>query len=270
MKEKQMKELVRNCVKEYYAEDKKILIDISTLQCTCITYFLYNQIFFGNKVLFFKETLEEMQRISKEEIVDVRSEILIRNAGYLLGAMEKDERGNYRIIKAKDNGNKVESICTFLKENQDGIYLLSENSLYEELRGEGFLKQLNFVEIGKREVNPFRNNKLFKFETVGAIQVKNDEMVINQKGDTIIKVYNKRGFEKIDKESNIKVGDYVLLIGQKGQILSFNLYQIISKHTRNHAMRIIWTDLEKGQRTNKYICRLPYKFRKMILENAEQ
>lgn len=267
MKENQIKQLVRDCVKEYYAEDKKILIDISILQCTCITYFLYNQIFFGNKVLLFEETLNKVKKISKENTIDTKSEIRIKNAGYLLQAIERDERANYQIIKSKGE-SKFQSVCTFLQENEDGVYALSDSMLYQDLREAGFVRNLKFVQMGKREINPFQSRQ-FKFETIGAIQFVNEEMRIKQKGSTKIKVYNKRGFEKNEVEYKVEVGDYVLLIGEKDTCLSFNLYQIVSKHTRNHAMRIIWTDLQKGQNTNKYIGRLPYMFRKMILENAE-
>lgn len=270
MDEKQMKILVRNCIKEYYEEDKRILIDVSVLKITCITYFLYNLIFFGNSIVLAKETLESILKISNKKSNDTKSEIAIKNANYLIEAIKKDERGNYQIIEMeKCSGGKTQSICNFLKQNEDVIYCLSDKSLYQILKDRGLSSQLNFIEIGKREENPFQD-KRFKFETIGAIQFENEEMIIYQKESTIIRVYNQKGQERTDKVKKVKIRDYVLIIGKKEDRSSFNLYQVVSRHTRNHAIRIIWTELKKGQITNKYIDRLPYQYRKMILDNVEK
>ena len=116
------------------------------------------------------------------------------------------------------------------------------------------------------EVNPFRS-KEFKFETIGAIQFKDEKMILTPKKTNLIKVYNSNGKEKEGNEVNLR--NYVLIRGSKEDNYSFNLYQVVSKHTRNHAIRIIWTNLKKGEKSNKYIDRLPYQYKKMILDNVE-
>lgn len=269
MNEKQMRALARDCVKEYYEEDKKILIDISVLKIACITFLLYNQVFFGNKVLLTRETWNAILRESKKQIRDKRSEIIINNANYLIQAIEKDERENYQIIELeKGKYEKAQRIWNFLKQNVDTIFYLSDPFLYQHLRDNGLNSQLNYIEMGKREVDPFQY-KSFKFETIGAIKFEDGEMLIYPKESPVIKVYNQKGQERTNKVKKVKIRDYVLIVGKKEDGLSFHIYQIVSKHTRNHAIRIIWTDLKNGEKTNKYIDRLPYQYRKMILDNVE-
>lgn len=269
MNEKEMRTLVRDCLNSYYHEDKKILIDASITQIIYGPFLLYNLIFFGNKVILSKQTYETILKESKKEIKDKRSEISVKNAGYLIDAMKKDERDNYQIIEMESYGKtKVQRIRNFLKHDSDVVFYLSDLFLYESLRDTSIKSQLNFVEEGKREVNPFRS-KMFKFETIGAIKFEEEKMVIYEKEGTKIKVYNKKYTEKQENVKEIKPRDYVLIVGIKEDGYSFNLYEIVSRHTRNHAIRIIWTDLKFGQKTNKYIDRLPYQYRKMILDSIK-
>lgn len=268
MNEKEMKVLVRECVKEYYKEDKRILIDASIIQITSIIYVLYNLIFFGNKIIFSKETYDIILEISKRKYDSKKSEIAIRNANYLIEAIQRDKRGNYQRVDVESYGNtKIESIRNFLIQNSDTIFYLSNLFLYKSLKNDSLSSQLCFLEMGKREINPFRS-KYFKFETIGAIKFEEEKMNIYEKEGTLIKVFDKRGIEKEGEIKEVKLTDYVLIRGNKGSKYSFNLYQIVSKHTRNHAIRIIWTDLKIGQKMNKYIDKLPYQYKKMILDNA--
>lgn len=269
MNEKEMRTLVRDCLDSYYQEDKKILIDASITQIIYGNFLLYNLIFFGNKVILSKQTYDAILKESKKEIKDKRSEISVKNAGYLIDAMKKDERDNYQIIEMESYGNtKVQMIRNFLKQDSDVELYLSDLFLYESLRDRSINNQLNFMVEGIREVDPFRS-KIFKFETVGAIKFEEEKMFIYERKGTTIKVFNKKYIEKQETVKEIKPRDYVLIIGHKEDGYSFNFYQIVSRHTRNHAIRIIWTDLKFGQKTNKYIDRLPYQYKKMILDNVK-
>lgn len=262
MREKEKRSLVRDCLNAYYKKDKEILIDVSVLQITCIPFLLYNQIFFGNKVIIFKETLDEMIRIKIQPFSNIEQEIRIRNAGNLLEAIERDNYNNYKIIERKGSYRK------FLLENPNCIFYLADENLYQELNEHGLKRQLVLLQKGMIEVNPFRNRD-FKFETIGSICFKDGKMLINDNKTSFIKVYNSKGKEKNHFEEELKPRDFVLIRGDKDTVYSFNLYEIVSTHTRNQALRIIWTDLNKGQKSNKYIDRLPYQYKKMILDNIK-
>lgn len=261
MREKEMKVLIRDCLREYHSEDKKILIDISVLQITCVTYFLYNLIFFGNKIIIFKETVKEMLEIKKRIYTNKEEEIFVRNAGYLLQNIETDKYSNYEIIEKKG------SYREFLLENPDYILYLADLKLYNELIENGFKERLNLLQKGMIEVNPFKNRS-FKFETIGAIYFEGKTMLIKKKEGVLIKVYNSKGREKEQCIKEVKPRDIVLIRGEKDEKYSFNLYIIVSSHSRNQAVKIIWTDLGKFEKSNKYIDRLPYQYRKIILDNT--
>lgn len=267
--------LVKECMKEYYREDKKVLIDISLTQVVCSVFYIHNLIFFGNKILVEKETLELLKQLRDESPENPRQEIKQQNARVFLEIIEKSQNAgdkNIEIIDLTENGsNKVDKILGFLKKYPDVIFCTSKSSLYGRLMDLGApIKQLSLLYEGTQEANPFRYGKICKFETIGAIKFdEKGEMFIHQRGETYIRVYNSN---KVLKSENtmvkVNVGNFVLIRGKdKEGKYSFNLYEVVSKHTRNHAIRIIWTDLRAGETRNKYIDRLPYKFRMMIAEN---
>lgn len=264
MIEKERKNWVKDCLKEYFEEDKNVLIDISVLQITCVPYFLYNLIYFGNKIVIFRHTLNEIAKISKQVGKNKEEDIQIRNAGYILEAIQKDEEKGYKNIVVLEDKNDV---IDFLEQDLSNIFCLADIKLYEELKNYGLRKKLLFLEKGKVEVNPHKGKNV-KFETIGAIQFENGKMIIHSKEGILIRVYNRRGEKRNGKILEVRPTDYILIRGQKENCYSFNLYQVVSYHTRNQAVRIIWTDLKIGQKTNKYIDRLPYEYRKMILENV--
>lgn len=265
MNERERKYWVKDCLREYYDEDKKILIDISVLQITCISYFLYNLIFFGNKILIFKENLNEIAKISKQKASNKEEDIRIRNAGYILDAIQREKESNHRNIILLE---KQQDIINFLVQEPNHIFCLANIKLYEELSNYGLRKKLLFLEKGKVEVNPHKS-KSVKFETIGAIQFENDKMIIRSKEGTLIRVYNRRGEQRNGETLEVRPTDYILIRGKKENCYSFNLYQVVSCHSRNQAVRIIWTDLKIGEKSNKYIDRLPYEYRKMITENVD-
>jgi len=273
MNEKALKELTRNCLKEYHEEDKKILIDVSITKISCSIYLLYNLIFFGNKIYIFKETLKLLIKISAEGSISKASEIKTKNAKYILDSIQRDNEtsyNNYKIIEMKQYGEtKYEAIQQFLMQNPDAIFYLANYELYEKLKENGLSKQMCFLNKGLVETKPFGNRE-FKFETIGAIKIENKKMLISQKENstTTIKVYNSKGIEKQGDIQEVKPRDLILIksIKEDGNC-SFLLYEVVSRHSRNQSIRIIWTNLKKGQKTNKYMDRLPYKYRKMILDN---
>lgn len=270
MNEKEMRTLVRDCLNQYHKEDKKILIDISVIQIMSIPYILYNLIFFGNKIYLSKETFESLHKVKNKKITTKREEIVEKNASYILEAIQRDEQTdyhNYTIIDMNEYGTtKKGRIKNFLLQNSNCIFYLANYELYESLKTTRVESQLNFLTMGMVEANPFRS-KEFKFETIGAIQFKDEKMFIVPRETNLIKVYNSKGIKKEDNEVNPR--NYILIRGNKEEKYSFSLYQVVSKHTRNHAIRMIWTDLKKGEKSNKYIDRLPYQYRKMILDNVK-
>ena len=151
MNEKEMRTLVRDCLNQYYKEDKKILIDISVLQIMSIPYILYNLIFFGNKIYLSKETFEGFHKAKNKKITTKREEIVEKNASYILEAIQRDEQTdyhNYTIIDMNEYGTtKKGRIKNFLLQNSDCIFYLADYELYESLKVTRVESQLNFLKI---------------------------------------------------------------------------------------------------------------------------
>lgn len=269
MSEKERKTLVKECLKAYYEEDKAILLHSSSLQISCIPYLLYNHIFFGNTIMIPKRTFKIMKRTSKEKPTTVRQEIRVRNATYLLESIQRDTRADYRIISLEQYGkSEPERIKNYLLKNPDTIFYLADLDLFQTIKEAQIVNQLYLLSVGMYEVNPYQS-KIYQFQTIGAIHFEQGKMMIHQRGTTLIKIYNAKGIEKQQSVTEVKPRDFVLLRGDKGDAYSFNLYEIVSRHTRNHALRIIWTNLKKGSQSNQYIDRLPYQYKKMIVENID-
>ncbi len=257
--------LIRQCLQMYYEEDKIILIDASMLQVTCSMYMVYNLIFFGNKVKIFKNEWNKIQRISKEQRYSTADHIFIQNAKFLIEDVGRDKYGDYEIVEG-EKCSKIYNIKRYLKNHPNSIYYLSDKWIYRRLVRLGLKEQLYFLQKYTREVNPFAD-RINKFETIGALRLQNGKMYISPKEGTLVRVYRADGIEKSLKD--IIPGDIILIRGQKMGAYSFNIYEVVSYHSRNQAMKIIWTDLKNEKRSNPYIERLPYLYRNMILSNTK-
>ena len=263
--------LLKKCLHDYYEEDKKILLDKSVIQITSSTFLIYNLIYFGNKIFIPKETIKGWKKKSRQSPNSKSHEIKINNAKYFLDKINQDERNNFNIIDSQGETYYFK-IKNYLTENPNCIFYLADLNLYNRLKDEGISNnQLYLLEEGFKETNPYEDY-LLKFETIGALSFENGKMVIYPKDNFIIKVYNSKGNERLGTVKEVKIKDYVLIKkekdSQKGKVFTYKLFQIVSKHTRNHSIKIIWTDLHVGEKTNKYIESLPYICQKIIEENV--
>ena len=216
MDERKLKDLVRQCEKEYYQEDKKILIDESITQITCSIYLLYNLIFFGNKVLLSEETYEKLKEISEDDCGCASKEISSRNAKFILQAIKNDGKttyNDYTIIKMDEYGeNKNERIRNFLLKNPDAIFYFCSNDLYQELNQIEIRNQLCPLKKGMVEVNPFKNRKI-RFETIGIVKIQDQKMIVKRKEEILVKIFNSKGVQKYTDE--VKPRDFLLIRGEK-------------------------------------------------------
>ena len=262
--------LIRECNRQYYNKDKKVFIDESCMQITCIVYYIYNLFFFGNKIILSNRFIKNIKKFSKLTPKNENETIRKRNSIYILQAIEKDQnlgKKNFEIVSLEEYGKeKAEQVYQFLIKNRDGIICTAESKLAENLKERGIDdKRIEFLQKGMKEVRPFVSRKN-KFETIGALQFDKGKMYIKKRENPIIKVYNHAGIEKKGEIVEVKPYDIVLIRGKKtDKITTINLYRIVSFHTKNQALRIIWTDLIDGQKSNEYIEELPEYFRRMII-----
>ncbi len=269
--------LTSKCLKEYFNEDKEILVDADSLEVTCFPYYMYNLIFFGNKILFSQRSIEIMQRYAKKNVKDMQRNIRNTNCRYILEYIEKKGeiwQNCCKVISMEKYGEaRLEQVYNFLEAGKNRLYCTANEKVYTLLCERGIAKErIILVEMGKVEVSPFKN-RFIKFETIGAIKFQNGKMVIrnkNYQGNVTIKVYNSNGEERKNSEKEVKVNDLVIIKNDKPNINTIGLYEVISKHTRNHALKVIWTDIEKGQNTNKYVKRLPNLYQRLISENCSE
>ncbi len=262
--------LVKECNRQYYNKDKKVFVDESCMQITCIVYYIYNLFFFGNTIVLSNGFIKNINRFAKIVPKTEKEIIRKRNSNYMLEAIKKDKkegRNNFEILSFEEYGTeKVDQVYQFLIENKNGIICTAESKLADKLKLRGIAdKQIAFLQKGMEEVKPFVSRKN-RFETIGAIQFDKGRMFIKKREKPTIKVYNHAGIEKKGDIVEVKPYDTVLIIEKRNEeITTIILYRVVSFHTRNQALKIIWTDLRPGQKSNKYIDELPEFYRKMII-----
>lgn len=265
MVEHEINKVAKDCTKNYFKEDKKVMLDESLMRIKGFIFYIYDLIFFGNKLIISKDTLKKLE-ISKNRIT---YKVYADNCTYILKNMEKDEYQNYTIVDLNLYGDSsYGKLVNYLKENSEVVYLLANRKLYNKLVNDGLKNRLKLFEVGM-EITSLCRIKSVKFATLGFIKHKDGKLFFqNSKDEPLIKVYNNRGEEKKGETIDIEINDIILTRSNKITKYSFNLYKIITKHTRNFAIRIIWTDILKGEKTNFYLQKLDYKYQKMIEDNS--
>jgi len=260
---------VKRCLKTCYKEDKKIMLDESMFRIKGIMLYVYDLIYFGNKIVLALSTLEKVKRDKNRITYKTYSD----NCLYLVKSKESDAYENYVIVDIGEYGKSiVERIERFLKENPDIIYFLSNVKMYKELEKRGITTSRIKLFGLDTEILAICKNKELKYDTLGFIYRESEKMYFRSRSeDIVIKAFNENGFEKQEKKGKaieVNVGDIILVRNNKNTKYTFNLYKIISNHSRHFAIHIIWTDLVKGDKTNFYVKRLEGVYQRIISDNA--
>lgn len=265
MREHEINKAIKECIKNYFKEDKTVMIDESLMRIKGFIFYIYDLIFFGNKIIISEKTLEKIEKSKSRITYKVYSD----NCSYLLKNMEKDEYNNYTIVDLDQYGKSTyEGIVNYLQKNPSVVYLLANRKLYNKLLNEGLKDRLKLLEVGMK-ITSLCKNKAIKFVTLGFIKHEDGKMFLQKRSnETLIKVYNSEGEEKEGEIIEVEINDIILTRSNKRTKYSFNLYKIVTRHTRNSAINIIWTDMLKGEKTNFYVKKLDYKYQKMIEDNS--
>lgn len=266
MKKHECNVIVKNSKKYCFEEDKKVMLDESIMRMKGGIFYIYDLIFFGNKIVISTETMKKIKRFKNR----VTYKIYSNNCKYLLENIEKDSHGNYEFVDIDVyEGSKVSKLIHYLREHENVIYLLTNRRLYEKLTIIGLKNRIMLLDENMKYPSLCKNHSVM-FVTLGLVQHKESRMFFERNsGETLVKVYSKSGEEKqFDKSIEIEVGDIIFTRSDKEMKYSFNIYQIVTRHSRNFAVRIIWTDLLKGEKTNFYVKRLDYIYQKMIEDNS--
>lgn len=263
MTEYETRKAAKECIQKCFEKDTEVMIDESIMRIRSVMFYVYDLIYFGNKIIISKHTLNKIKSYRNQEGT------MSTNAKYLLENMERDEYENYQIVDiSKEKGHtSAKKLANYLAKNKQIVYLLESKYYYEKLKEFGVEKQLKLIDV-KTKISSFAKDRNVEFATIGAIQHENGKMfLINRPGDTIFKVYDDSGKEKKGETIEVEVNDIVLVRSDKKKKYSFNLCKVITHHTRHQAIHIIWTDIVKGCGTNFYVERLEDKYRRIILEN---
>lgn len=266
MTEYEMRKAAKECIQKCFEKDTEVMIDESIMRIKSVMFYVYDLIYFGNKILISKQTLDKIKSYSERN----ENRTMTTNAKYLLENMERDEYENYKIVDvSKEEGKtSAKKLANYLTKNKDVVYLLESRFYYQKLIELGLEKQVKLVDL-KIKISSFAKDRTVEFATIGAIQHENGKMFLtNRPGDdTIFRVYDASGKEKNGETIEVEVNDIVLVRSDKKRKYSFNLCKVITHHTRHHAIHIIWTDIVKGCGINFYVERLEDKYKKLILEN---
>lgn len=265
MREHEINKATKECIKNYFKTDKTVMLDESLMRIKGFIFYIYDLIFFGNKIIISEKTLEKIEKSKSRITYKVYSD----NCSYLLKNMEKDEYNNYTIVDLDQYGKSTyEGIVNYLQKNPSVVYLLANRKLYNKLVNEGLKDRLKLLEVGIK-ITSLCKNKAIKFVTLGFIKHEDGKMFFEKRSnETLIKVYNSEGEEKEGEIIEVEINDIILTRSNKRTKYSFNLYKIVTSHSRNFAIKIIWTDMLKGEKTNFYVKKLDYKYQKMIEDNS--
>lgn len=257
-REDERKDFVKRCMKEYYEEDRKILIDISICNVYVAKYIIGDLIYFGNNILISEEDLKLVKRLASNNSDIVQEQIRTINARAIL----KRKINKTTLPKATSKAEKFEK---YLKDNQDIILYVEDATLYQKLLERGLRKQLYLMYKGMDDIGLFKT--IYKFETIGAIQFENNgKMLFSPREEPIIKVFDSKGREKCGKVIEVKQRDIILIKSIKEDgAKNLALYEIISRHTRNQASLILRTILKKEENTNFFIEKLPYMLQNIMI-----
>ena len=265
MREHEINKVTKECVKNYFQGDKKVMIDESLMRIKGFILYIYDLIFFGNKIIISSKTLKKIKKSKSRITYKVYSD----NCTYLLKNMEKDEYQNYIIVDLDEYGKSFyEKLAKYLQENPDVVYFLANRKLYDKLVNKGLKERLKLLEVSMKFTSLCKN-KIAKFTTLGFVKHEDGKMFFqDRQNETLIKVYNSQGEEKKGETIEIEINDVILTRSNKNTKYSFNLYKVVTRHSRNFAVNIIWTDILKGEKTNFYVKKLDYKYQKMIENNS--
>ena len=260
-----MKEIIQRCVEEYFLEDKIVMLDESLMRIKGVMFYIYDLIYFGNKIVISKDTLNKIKKYSRR----ITSKLLSNNSSYLLESIKKDEKGNYKIIDLSKYGKKSsERLINYLKENDNIIYLLESEKFYKTLKEEGLEHQLKFLKT-RTKIFSVCKNYSSKFETLEIIKNEKKRMFITRNlTNPLVKVYKTSGKQKEEEKLEIEVNDIILIRCEKNTKYTFDLYRIISKHSKHQAVKILWTEIEKGSQSNFYVDKLDEMYQNIIKENV--
>lgn len=257
--------IIKRCVEDYFLEDRIVMLDESLMRIKGVIFYIYDLIYFGNKIVISEDTLNKIKKYSRR----ITSKLFSNNASYLLDSIKKDKEGNYKIIDLSQYGEKSsERLINYLKENDNIIYLLESEKFYTTLKEEGLVHQLKLLET-RTKIFSVCKNYSSKFATLEIIKHEKKRMFIIAKNvkDAIVKVYKSSGKEKEGDNIEINVDDIILTRYERNTKYIFYVYRIISRHSKHQAVKILWTDIEKGVQSNFYVEKLEEMYKKIIQEN---
>lgn len=267
MREHEIKMVAKECIKNYFKEDRIVMLDESVMRIKGGIFYIYDLIFFGNKIVISTDTLKKIKK-SKNRITN---KTLSDNCSYLLENIKRDKYANYDIVDIRKYGaTPVERIANYLKEHKKVIYLLESKKFYDKLVQEDLADRLKLLVINRKIASLCKNEEV-EFQTLGFVMHKDNKMFFESlPGDGIVKIYDHAGQEKKGDDIEVKVGDIILIRSDKNTKYAFNLYEIVTRHSRNFAIKIIWTDIVKGESTNFYVEKLNEKYKKLIKDNVKK
>lgn len=266
MRKHEIDNAIRCCKKNCFEEDRRVMLDESIMRIKGGIFYIYDLIFFGNKILISKGTMKKIKKSRNRVTYKIYSD----NCKYILESIERDEYQDYELVDMSSyRGSEVSNLISYLRENEEVIYLLTNRKLYNKLLMVGLKNRIILLDVNMKYTCLCKNS-FAKFTTLGFVKHRENGMFFEKNPrESIIKIYSKSGEEKqFDEFVELKVNDIILTRGDKEVKYSFNIYQIVTSHSRNFAVRIIWTDLLKGHKTNFYVEKLDYIYRKIIEDNA--
>ena len=157
-----------------------------------------------------------------------------------------DTKQRIQIIKLEN-----QDVVEYVKSNPRMILYVSSTNFYYEAQKRGARVRLYDKHCG------VYNERSIKYDTLGMLLFnENNEMYIQEKGTkpgTSKMVYDSDLKEKVGEKIKVNIGDYVVIRKEHLDVITFVIYRVVNYHSKNNSVKLIWTDLKKGETENIYI-----------------
>ncbi len=229
--------------KEFFRRDMKILLDFSMFYVKKFMSIVYSNVFFGNTLYITQQAFRTATKMANGKIHASESDI--RNCKLFLNFLENDRRNKIEIVKLED-----QDVVEYVKSNEHMILYVSSANFFYEAQYRGARVKLYDKHCG------VYNERSIKYDTLGILLFdEENNMYIPSDGSkpgTTKRVFSSWFKEKYGDRIKVRIGDYVVIRKEKPEIITLVIYRIVNYHSRNNAIKLLWTDIYKGETKSSY------------------
>lgn len=254
MKEKERNDRIKFCIKEYFMQDEKILLDVTMLELKTLGDLLRNNTFLGNQIYIGKEMIEDRE----EKHIEEYHGIVRENVEILKNRIRKEPE---KYILLPISLEKEKNIIDYLCDHMEVI-------LYTKLE-----RRKEKIESMDLRARSYRGNVCFEWKFVQSVGFCNVPEIYEEEEKLFIRrvpeiaVYDSNFTRIFFKRIRLRIGNYVVRMEKIGDDrVWYRIYKVVNYHSRSNLIEITSKVILKGEKKPD-LQSIPESFQKMILEN---